>query len=213
MATAAEDGDRSKRRGGEKDFVSSLSSKPSQHEIENVFANILTKNKRKQKERERKLSSAPTSSEASTPDKSLISLRKRLSFEEEDEEENEEHGTKIQILPAGEKRMRDHQENKKKDQVEKGSKKQRDSKMQKSGFFLDSLLESYVDQEDAESSTASNKLAPTPVKKKKEKKNAKRPLDDDDDDDASSFLDSVSRSMCVFCRCQLACCSASPHLH
>ena len=66
-----------------------------------------------------------------------------------------------------------------------------------SGFFLDSLLDSYVDQ-DAESDAS--KLAPTPVKKKekKDKKNAKRESDDDDDDGASSFLDSVSRSMCVF---------------
>ena len=57
-------------------------------------------------------------------------------------------------------------------------------------------MDSYVDQ-DAESDAS--KLAPTPVKKKeKDKKNAKRESDDDDDDGASSFLDSVSRSMCVF---------------
>ena len=191
------------KKGGQQEFVSSLSSKPSQHEIQSVFTSILGKDK-KQKEAKRPLS-GPTSSDASTPDKSLISLKKRLSFEEEDEEENEEYGTnpKIKILPAGEKLMMEKK--KKKDQVEEGTKESGQVKKQKKdkhvdgctatsreGFFLDSLLDSYVGR-DAESAT------PVKKKEKEDKKNAKRESDDDDDDGASSsFLDSVSRSMCVF---------------
>ena len=203
-----------------------LPAAPTQDEMSRLFENILsgksTKAEKKQESQTKEDVMVTTSSEASTPDKKrkkadmLLSTRKRLSFEDTDEDdedptdEDSPRRVKIKLLPKGVQIMRTktkkkEHETSKKDKENKRQDKERPREEKKkktkttsgTGFFLDSLLHS-LDQEDSDDALEPNKDVKTEGRKK-DKEDKKKLTHQTAGARDRDFIDRASRFLICCC--------------